>query len=230
MTDAACSDVLEIDTNQEFRANAFRGVMTPYDATALLCRRPWVFTSPNLSHIPFVETQPTPLHARADGRFGLEDYVQWPQAHSEAYPWAPCVLRKPPGHEWEQHEYWFLWENLTLSDWVAPPGTSWQGLGVLRDVLVSVLQREMEPISTRALHASRTGGLPLYVVVAVDALQATLARLRDLPMSYRDLVLQFTQAQRLAIDLLAMEAYHSRMFHRMMQRRTVYPLRPELMG
>lgn len=58
--------------------------------------------------------------------------------------------------------------------------------------------------------------LPSYVAVAVQALQATLARLRDLPMSYRDLVLQCTQAQHLGLDLLAMEAYHGELFPRMM--------------
>lgn len=72
--------------------------------------------------------------------------------------------------------------------------------------------------------------LPAYVVVAVHALTATLARLEDLPMSYRDLILQFTQAQRLGLDLLAMESYHGHIFARMTQRQTVYPLRPEFMG
>ncbi|KZP03362.1 hypothetical protein FIBSPDRAFT_969064 [Athelia psychrophila] len=49
-------------------------------------------------------------------------------------------------------------------------------------------------------------------------------------MSYRDLVLQFTQAQRLGIDLLAMETYHSTMAARMIQRAQIYPLRAELIG
>lgn len=113
---------------------------------------------------------------------------------------------------------------------MAPPGASWQKTGVLRNSFHSILCGELEPIGARALKASRYEHLPEYVAIAVHSLQATLARLRDLPMSYRDLVLQFTQAQRLGLDLLAMEEYHRYMFQRMIQRQRVYPLRPEFMG
>lgn len=230
LTDAYHSDDQEGDPPRAFIANSFKGPINPYDAQVVLARPPWVFTSPNLGEIPFVEVQPTSLYARADGRFGIEDYVLWPQAHSEAYPWAPCVLRKPRPAECHGHTFWFLWVDINRNDWVAPPGASWQRTGVLRDELHFILQREFAPITSRALSASRHQPLPIYVSSAVNALHATLARLRDLPMSYRDLVLQFTQAQRLGLDLLAMEDYHARMFSRMMQRRRVYPLRPELMG
>ncbi|KZP21985.1 hypothetical protein FIBSPDRAFT_953311 [Athelia psychrophila] len=220
----------EHDAPREFRVNSFRTITHPYDAKVLLSRPPWIFTSPNMSDIPFVEVAPTPLYARADGRFGLEDYVVWPQSHSEAYPWAPCVLRKPAPDVLEMHPHWFLWEDLTLLDWVAPPGASWQKTGVLRQCFMCILRRELQPIITRALQTGSDDALPSYIVVAVNALTATLARLEDLPMSYRDLILQFTQAQCLALDLLAMEAYHGHMFARMSQRQKIYPLRPEFMG
>lgn len=215
---------------REFAVNAYKTALGPYDANVLLSRPPWVFTSPNLTDIPFVEIRPTALSARADGRFGLEDYVQWPQAHSEAYPWAACILRKPTTVELEDHPYWFLWEDITPSDWVHPLGASWQQTGVLRDAWKSLLHNSIQPIISRALSAAGKGALPDYVGVAVNALQATLSRLTDLPMSYRDLVLQFTQAQRLGLDLLAMETYHDHMFNRMIQRKQIHPLRSELIG
>lgn len=172
--------------------------------------------------------QPTALYARADGRFGLEDYILWPQSHSEAYPWAPCVLRRPASEEIRDHEHWFLWDNLTRADWYSPPGSSWQLMGVLRPTFYNIFNSAMQTIITRAVGAS--SDTPSYVPVAINCLRATLARLRDLPMSYRDLVLQFTQAQRLGLDLLAMEAYHSHLFTRMIQRAQVHPLRSELIG
>lgn len=210
--------------------NSFRRELGPYDAQVLLSRPPWVFTSPNRSDIPLIEVQPAPLYARADGRFGLEDYILWPQSHSEAYPWAPCVLRRPPIDDVRHHKYWFLWDNLTQEDWYSPPGSSWQKMGVLHYEIYNIFYNAMQPIVHRAVEATRKGIIPIYVTVALNALRATLARLRDLPMSYRDLVLQFTQAQRLGLDLLAMEAFHSQMFARMMQRAQVYPLRSELIG
>lgn len=230
VTDFPRSDDQEGDPPREFIANCFKGRLSAYDANVVLASPPWVFTSPNLPEIPFVEIQPTALYARADGRFGFEDYVLWPQAHSEAYPWAPCVLRKPCPAALADHKYWFLWEDITLHDWVAPAGASWQKVGVLREEFHAILRREFAPIASRALRAAHQEALPISVASAANALQATLARLRDLPMSYRDLVLQLTQAQRLALDLLAMEEYHSRMYARMMQRSQVFPLRGELMG
>lgn len=215
---------------REFRVNAFKTAIGPYDAKVLLSKPPWVFTSPNRNDIPLVEVQPTPLCARADGRLGLEDYTQFPQAHSEPYPWAPCVLKKPSAAALETDEHWFLWEDLHKKDWVHPPGALWQHTGVISDTWRSFLQRTLQPISTRALAAACHGNLPEYVAIAVYALNATIARLSDLPMSYRDLVLQFTQAQCIGLDLLAMESYHSRMFHRMMQHTTIYPLRSDIIG
>lgn len=220
----------EHDAPREFRINSFRQTTHPYDANVLLSRPPWVFTSPNLDHIPYVEVDPTPLCARADGRFGFEDYIVWPQSYSEAYPWAPCVLRKPGPSEILEHSLWVLWEDLARCDCVAPPGASWQKTGVLRDHFHTLLRREANIITSRALDATRRQALPSYVVLAVNALNATLARLQDLPMSFRDLTLQLTQAQRLCLDLLAMEAYHGHLFGRMMQRDRVFPLRKELIG
>lgn len=221
---------MEHDAPRDFRVNSFRGTIHPYDANVLLSRPPWVFTSPNLTSIQYVEVDPSPLFARADGRFGFEDYAIWPQSYTESYPWAPCVLRKPAPSELSNHPLWILWENPQKEDWVAPPGACWQKTGVLRDSFHAFLRQEVQPIIWRALEATRRETLPPYVVVAVNALTATLARLRDLPMSFRDLVLQVTQAQRMCLDLLAMEEYHTQSFARMMQRDRVYPLRSELMG
>lgn len=210
--------------------NSFRRELGPYDANVLLSRPPWVYTTPNRSDIPFIESKPTPLYARADGRFGIEDYILWPQSHSEAYPWAPCVLRRPPTDDIRHHQYWFLWDDLTRADWYSPPGSSWQNMGVLHYDIYNIIHNAMQPLVHRVVEASRQGIMPIQVTVALNALRATLARLRDLPMSYRDLVLQFTQAQRLALDLLAMEVFHTQMFARMMQRAQVYPLRSEFIG
>lgn len=224
------SDDPDFVDEHEYRVNSFRGSIGPYDAKVLLSKPPWIFTSPNRSDIPFIELQPTDLRARADGRFGLEDYLLWPQNHSEAYPWAPCVLRRPPLADIGQHPYWFLWDSLTRNDWRFPLGSLWQHTGVLDRYYHDSLSRGMQPITQRALRASRHGALPSYVHVAVQSLQATLARLRDLPMSFRDMILQFTQAQRLGLDLLAMEVYHSEIFDRMIQRTKVHPLRTEFVG
>lgn len=219
------------DTVQEgFRVNCLDAVLGPYDAKVLIARPPWIFTSPNLPDIPLVALSPQVLCARADGRFGAEDYALWPQLHSEAYPWAPCVLRRPPRDEIPAHHYWFLWDDLSETDWVRPPSSLWHDAGVLLPAYHDNFERSVEEIVQRVLHTAPHDTLPLDVNITANALHATLARLRDLPMSFRDMVLQFTQAQRLALDLLAMEIYHRTMFPRMMQRAHIYTVRMELVG
>lgn len=205
-------------------------MLGPYDANVLLVRSPWIFTSPNRHDIPRVVLDPQGLCARADGRFGLEDYTLWPQMHSEAYPWAPCILRKPPPELIQDHQFWFLWDDLRETDWIRPPSSSWDDVGVLLPAYHSHFEQNVQDIVQRVLHAAPHDTLPLDVLVTVNALHATLARLRDLPMSFRDLVLQFTQAQRLALDLMAMDTYHHGMFARMMQRAQIHDLRPEFVG
>lgn len=227
---SSCSDDLEARPQEPFTVNSSDEVLGPYDVNVLLASPNWIFTSPNRPDIPRVVLEPQVLCARADGRFGIEDYALWPQMHSEAYPWAPCILRKPPPEEIPDHQFWFLWDDLRETDWVRPPSSSWDDAGVLLPAYHSHFEKGMQDIVHRVLHAAPHDTLPIDVSVTVNALHATLARLRDLPMSFRDLVLQFTQAQRLALDLMAMETYHCGVFACMMQRTRIHDMRPEFVG
>ena len=214
-----------------FVRNSFQGCLGPYDAMALLHYPPWVMTSPNMPHIPFIDLEITELRARADGRFGIEDYAIVPQVHSESYPWLPFVLRQPPTLELrDQHLHGILWDNLRPSDFVCPAGCSFTGLGVVEDGLMAHFARHLRVIEQDVLRGLRSRSYPPQVSFAAAAMMAIVRRLRELPMTFRDLTLQWTQAQRLALDLLAMQAYYNTMFQRLMQRDRVWPLAPQYIG
>lgn len=214
-----------------FHVDNFEGDLGPYDARVLYHVSPWIMTSSNLDHIPFIDINPTNLRARADGRFGLEDYASVPQLYSEAYPWAPLIPRQPATAEmFDKHEYCILWEDLQMSDFITPNGSVFGEFGVLHEGVHARLHRKLKEIEQRVIYGIAHGPFPQQVSSTASAMMAIVRRLRELPMTYRDLVLQWTQAQRLGLDLLGMHAYYGWMSQRMMQRHRVWPLAPEFIG
>ncbi|KAF7984932.1 hypothetical protein HWV62_9845 [Athelia sp. TMB] len=211
-----------------FEANCPTGVIGPYDAMVLHHRPPWVLTSPNLTELPFIDLGYSELRARADGRWGSEDYTRVPQVYSESYPWLPCVPRRPPDINNSPH--WVLWADVRTSDHVPFPGSAFGFTGILDESLHAILSRKLQEIHQITMDGVPGGGMKPCMVAAADAMLATVRRLRALPMSYRDLVLQWTQAQRLALDLLAMRAYYEHISKRMLQRDEVWPLAHDMMG
>lgn len=201
------------------------------DARVLLLKRPWIYTSPNLSVIPVFDPDPSELRARADGRFGLQDYISHPQGHSEDYPWAPLIPRCPIKEEDTfAHPYGMCWVDLVKEDWVAPVGCAFTGVGTLdtgpyTDMFVLAVD-----VNTRAVSMYTGRAVPQEMVTAARALFTTLERLKSLPMSFRDLVLQWTQVQRLLLDLVAMESYYGHFREAMMQREKTFPVNLGLMG
>lgn len=215
-----------------YAVNTFReSALGPDDARVLLHRSPWVYTSPNLSVIPTFDPNPCELRARNDGRFGLEDYICHPQGHSEAYPWAPCIPRCPITEEArEVHPYALCWCDLTTENWVAPVGCAFTWVGTLDLAPYTDMFLLAVEVNTRAVSMYSNQAVPQEMVTAARALFSTLDRLKSLPLGFRDLVLQWTQVQRLLLDLVAMESYYGHFSNAMMQREKRYPVNLGLMG
>ncbi|KAF7966580.1 hypothetical protein HWV62_37839 [Athelia sp. TMB] len=207
------------------------GMLGPWDARILLYQSPWVLTSVNLNCVPFIDLLPAALSAKRDGRFGLEDYQHVPQLYTESYPWAPCLPVRPSTPELlVLSPHCALWLDLTPTDWRVREGSTFRGLGVLEVATHARLVDALREIQHQATFAVNVTKLPAYVTIALDALEAMLAQLLKLPMTFRDMVLQWTQAQRLGLDLLAMQAYHGYMFERLMQRHKPYPVNHDMIG
>ena len=187
-----------------------------------------MLTSPNLKDLPFIDLGICELRARTDGRFGSEDYTRVPQVYSETFPWLPCVPRRPPDINNSPH--WVLWADLKASDLIPLFGSAFGFTGILDESLHALLSCKLQDIHRIAMDGVPEGGMPPCMLAAADAMNATVRWLRALPMSFRDLVLQWTQAQRLAHDLLAMRAYYGYISQRMLQRDEVWPLAHDMMG
>lgn len=165
--------------------------------------------------VPLFYFDPQPLRARADGRFGLEDCWQHPQVWTEKYSFAPAIMRKPSTTiELEKHEFRLLWWNPQRGDYVLLRGSAFADLGKLSPQATEPLLEIQKKISDRLRRFSEQNSIPNPVHFYEASMRSTYTRLQDCPMTFRDVVGQVTEFQRICLDLLAMldylEIYHPR--------------------
>ncbi|KZP26249.1 hypothetical protein FIBSPDRAFT_949715 [Athelia psychrophila] len=217
---------------RNYTVNTYRSsAIQPEDARVLVHKPPWVYTSPNLSVIPFFDPQPTELRARHDGRFGMEDYVSHPQGYSETFPWAPLIPRQPTTTDaLRAHPYTLCWYDLIQEDWVAPIGCAFTGVGTLELAPYTEMYVLAVSVNTRAVSLYAGQSVPHEMVTVARAMFSVLERLKSLPLGFRDLVLQWTQVQRLVLDLVAMESYYAHFLSAMMQRDQRHQVNLNLLG
>ena len=155
--------------------------------------------------VPLFYFDPQPLRARADGRFGLEDCWQHPQVWTEKYSFAPAIMRKPSTSiELEKYEFRLLWWNPQRSDYILLRGSAFADLGKLSLQAAEPLLEIQKKISDRLRRFSEQNPIPNPVHYYEASMRSTCTRLQDCPMSFRDVVGQVTELQRICLDLLAM--------------------------
>lgn len=162
---------------------------------------------------------------RADGRFGLEDPVQWPQFVDPDGRWLAAILRRPsdPNHRLQP-----IWMGVTLQDFV-PSGSLIRQLGKLsqkrQDELLPLV-REMGTMarSVQKANPERSGTLlPSICSQMEDAFDRL-----NLPSSYRDIVQQVRLVQRYWLYSQEIITWFGDLCLLMPGNR--HPLRPDLMG
>lgn len=175
------------------------------DAAVLVHDPPYVITSPNMRFVPLYYFDPQPLRARGDGRFGLEDCWQHAQVWAEKYSFAPAILRKPStAIELEGHEFRLLWWNPQPSDYILLQGSAFADLGKLSQQAAEPLLEVQRKISERLRKFAEQNIIPNPVHYYEASMRSTCTRLQDCPLTFRDVVGQVTEFQRICLDLLAM--------------------------
>lgn len=220
-----------LPVRRSYPVNAFRGYPESGDGLVLFQQYPWVYTSPNLDFIPIFDPEPAELRARRDGRFGLKDYGCHPQGHSEDFPWAPLIPRKPTSVEvMRGHPYELLWYDVLPYDWVRPPGCAFMNVGTLHMSLYTEMFVKAVEINTHAVSIWTKHPVPAEMATAGRSLFTALERLKSLPLSFRDMALQWTQVQGLALDLVAMDSYYGHYREQMIQRTKRQKVNLNIMG
>lgn len=181
------------------------GGMTVFDAEVLVHDPPFVITSPNVDWVPLFDFESRPLRARQDGRFGLEDPFQHPQVLSIKHTWSPCILRKPlRDADLDKHPMRALWWTPMQADYRLEQGSCVGNLGRLKSNALDPLCKLEKDVLIR-LHTFQElphGGNKVANTYGT-VIRSTLVRLQECPMSFRDVVGQVAEFQRLLLDLIA---------------------------
>ena len=162
-----------------------------------------VITSPNMTFItkPFI-FEKAELQPLRDGRFGPIDVFQWPQLYSEKFPYSSCIPRR---------EAWVndagisaLWWNPSPSDFAEETGSKY-AIGRLTvaarqkfEWLHLVLMTKLEDMD------SELKKYPAFKhSMSARQFGYALDRLKNYPLTFRELVLQVAEYQRIGLDIFA---------------------------
>ncbi|KAG1833614.1 hypothetical protein DFJ58DRAFT_736052 [Suillus subalutaceus] len=139
------------------------------------------------------------LQARADGRFGVIDCFQWPQAYDDTFCHAACILRKEAFPS--PHPLHWAWFTPTQNDLKSIPGNLFP-VGTLASDKVDGLQSLFKLAEQRLREyrqAQPDRGQVIYGRLL--SLRHAVARLKSHPLTFRDLLIFITDAQRLFLDI-----------------------------
>ncbi|KAI1782075.1 hypothetical protein LXA43DRAFT_1104832 [Ganoderma leucocontextum] len=169
-------------------------------------------TSPNAEYIPQIEHGLLTVHLRDDGRFGLADPVHAPQIFSWNHSYLCAMLRPAPDHD----SLAVMWKSPTSDHFIPNKGSVVGGFGRLSNTFLDAFDLPVSGMIHRATSASdnvhdeqsvqQAAHLRWYVV----AMRQALDRLRYMPASFRDQVIQVVQLQRYWLLANAWLEYHSR--------------------
>ncbi|KAJ3563556.1 hypothetical protein NP233_g8867 [Leucocoprinus birnbaumii] len=81
-----------------------------------------VISTPNADYLPLVNVGQQVISIYVDGRWGAEDYAQWPQWYFDGREHFPYILRKPSAEALREHPLRRLWWNMTEVDFERNPG------------------------------------------------------------------------------------------------------------
>lgn len=156
----------------------------------------WVVKALNSSFVRKPLLGAVTVTVRADGRFGTEDPLNWPQPYCPTKPHLGMIPCKPePGHP-----VGMLWETPQPGDFVAinddPQGAHF---GRLTPHLMSQVEAAALRLSQLVLEFCDNSGADRNITVELRRLENEFKSTLELffvPFSYRDLVLQWAHLHR----------------------------------
>ncbi|KAG2741735.1 hypothetical protein P692DRAFT_20905082 [Suillus brevipes Sb2] len=176
------------------------GWLQAYDARAVAVQGNLVITTLNMDFVPaFHHFEEENIQARADGRFGPIDCFQWPQAYDHVFCNSTCIPRKEAFPS--PHPLHWAWFTPTQEDFKPIPGNSFP-VGTLATDKVEGLDslRKLAEKRVQDWRANRQGKNDA-VVSCVLSLRHGISRLKTHPLTFRDLLMFVTDAQRLFLEI-----------------------------
>ncbi|KAG1795442.1 uncharacterized protein HD556DRAFT_1235591 [Suillus plorans] len=171
-----------------------------FDAYAVAVQGNLVITMPNMDFVPqFHHFEEENVQARADGRFGVIDCFQWPQAYDNIFCNSVCIPRKEL-YPFPHTLHW-AWFTPDQKDFKAIPGNSFP-VGTLASDKVEGLESLLKMADKRVQdwRANRQGKNDV-IVNRVASLRHGISQLKKHPLTFRNLLIFVTDAQHLFLEI-----------------------------
>ncbi|TFK59398.1 hypothetical protein BDN72DRAFT_905882 [Pluteus cervinus] len=187
-----------------------RATLGPFDGVvaALLDDGVHFVTSPNQPIIPAPPFGNRSVSRCIDGRFGMDDYIQWPQPYCANTPHYACIPRQI-----ETAPNNIMWRDFREPDW-SPVGSRTGGhssqLGRVRTGLVQELHAAINPLLVRARHTLNQQPdrqKDDLLTTLIQALTTGLSVVEFTPRSYFQMKYAFRATQRIWVELFALLDY-----------------------
>ncbi|KAF7977927.1 hypothetical protein HWV62_1989 [Athelia sp. TMB] len=172
------------------------------EALTLVTAGRWEVTSPNMKTIPFFPIERVSVRPRLDGRLGDEDFTLSPQIFSRLYPHR-ILLRRFPGDNTDAAAMWW---TPTLDNFVPLTNSSYKSLGRVHSSRVKIIDALTWSLRNRAysiIAENRDDDLAALSAL-ISGMRHGVTRMRYSPYTFRELVLDVAQTQRLYLEALAM--------------------------
>jgi len=153
-----------------------------------------------MSFIPRISLLEREVHARQDGRYGLDDFIVHPQKFS-AHLRHLSVIRRCPAHNGSPPS--IMWWTPTIQDWAGIPGSIYSGVGLLLSKYTLLFRRAQISLYDTICHFIKSASLDPFLDILANDLRHARIRLELCPGSFREVLQGVTQFQRVYLETLA---------------------------
>ena len=151
-----------------------------------------VITSPNMNFILQPVLSRVEVKTRADGRFEIEDPIQWPQFLSFKYSYFSCILRQPQNL---QDRWKSIWSAPSSQDFIPTHGTIVSSLESLRDSFRDPLGVLVWEMSQKVREYQHRKVEEVTYLNFCETWMWTSFSCLSFPATYRDLLVQVINIQ-----------------------------------
>ncbi|KAJ3573912.1 hypothetical protein NP233_g2127 [Leucocoprinus birnbaumii] len=167
---------------------------------------PLIITTPNADYLPFIDLGSRTVQLKRDGRWGAEDWTQWPQWFFDEFDYFPYVLRRPNATDLPVHPLRRIWWNMKEADFIKENGYGSSDVGRLNPSIVEEFDVLHADLTKRVLACDCDRSSQTYgkLKAAAAGLQDSVSLLRDTPQSSANVRATVAIVQRLYLETRAL--------------------------
>ena len=175
-------------------------VIGPFDALSACEIEGKVITSPNSPVIPLPPWKERKVYARADQRFGHDDFTLWPQFFSREHQHLAAIPSRPLT---SSDPFSLLWWDVTAEYFIPHPSNTVAGFGELSMSKYAEMDALRTQLVSRMLrNKSNLSELQPALQTLYKQMNHTLLRLTGCPMTLLELKFTMAEFQRYFLEVV----------------------------